>query len=127
MENDLKAQLAKLSCFLMMSIKKLNLNVIIDKHDCVHVIYRADFTENQMTALTLSPKNYCYADAVERILGHESLGFAEPIIDRMRWQKDRVLSIPSVIMILSESQTLQGSTVKNDSIALLVILSSKRL
>ncbi|MCH8506897.1 MAG: BNR-4 repeat-containing protein [Ectothiorhodospiraceae bacterium] len=67
--------------------------ILIDKQDCVHVIYRADFTENKMTVLTLFPDHYEFSDAVEKILWNEPLGFAEPIIDRLRWQRDAILSM----------------------------------
>ncbi|WP_315640553.1 BNR-4 repeat-containing protein [Limnospira sp. PMC 1295.21] len=67
--------------------------IVIDKQDCVHVIYRSDLTEHKMAVLTLFPEDYHFSEAVEKILWNEPLGFAEPIIDRLRWQKDATLSM----------------------------------
>lgn len=67
--------------------------IVIDKYDGVHVIYRADFTDHRMAVLTLFPDNYNFSDGIERILWSEPLGFAEPIIDRLRWKKENILSM----------------------------------
>lgn len=67
--------------------------VVIDKQDYIYVIYRADITGHQMSVLTLFPDDYSLDKGVERRLLEESLGFSEPVIDRLRWNRDEILSM----------------------------------
>jgi hypothetical protein len=46
-----------------------------------------------MAVLTLFPDDYSLEKGVERRLSEEPLGFSEPIIDRLRWNRDRILSM----------------------------------
>jgi hypothetical protein len=67
--------------------------IVIDDENRVYVIYRGDLTNNRMVAQRLLPPHY-EADVSDfRVLWDEPLGFAEPVIDRLRWQRDRVLSM----------------------------------
>ena len=67
--------------------------IVIDDKDYIYVIYRADITEHQMAVLTLFPDDYSLEKGVERRLAEEPLGFSEPIIDRLRWNRDKILSM----------------------------------
>ncbi|EKO3777309.1 hypothetical protein P0F24_002374, partial [Vibrio metschnikovii] len=67
--------------------------IIIDDNDNVFVIYRGDITENKLASLLLSPPHYTYNPLNEKIIYTESVGSAEPIIDRLRWQNEKILSI----------------------------------
>ena len=67
--------------------------VVIDRADSVYIIYRGDFTENRMAATRLSPPDYCFTPEHTSIIWDENLGYAEPIIDRRRWQRDNVLTM----------------------------------
>jgi hypothetical protein len=67
-------------------------DILIDSSDVVYVIYRGDLTDQRMAAQRLLPPNYEPRDDV-RILWPEELGYAEPIIDRTRWQAENILSM----------------------------------
>ncbi len=67
--------------------------IVIDRKDIVHIILRADFTNDKMSVLTLYPPNYEFDEANIKVLWNEPLGYAEPIIDRTRWAKDNILSM----------------------------------
>ncbi|WP_019933263.1 BNR repeat-containing protein [Oceanimonas smirnovii] len=68
-------------------------DIIIDKQDNVFVIYRGDLTGDCMAALCLKAPNYTYYPANQKILHPEPLGLTEPVIDRLRWQQQQVLSL----------------------------------
>ncbi len=67
--------------------------ILIDGADQVYVIYRGDLTGDLMAVQRLLPPAYCADPADVRILWHEPLGFAEPVVDRSRWQRHGVLSM----------------------------------
>jgi len=67
--------------------------IVIDNENRVYVIYRGDLTENRMVAQRLLPPDYISDTSDACVLWDEPLGFAEPVIDRLRWQKDEVLSM----------------------------------
>ena len=67
--------------------------IVIDRRDNVFILARGDHTQNRLAATFLAAPGYVYhADNIQ-ILAEEEIGFAEPIIDRERWQQDSVLSI----------------------------------
>lgn len=67
--------------------------IVIDKQDNVFVIYRGDLTGDCMAALCLTAPHYQYQPINQQILHPEPLGLAEPVIDRLRWQQQQVLSL----------------------------------
>lgn len=68
-------------------------DIIIDKANNIFVIYRGDLTDDKMAALFLSHPDYAYEPVNQKILSDEVVGLAEPVIDRVRWQKEQVLSL----------------------------------
>jgi hypothetical protein len=85
--------------------------VLIDRRDRVFALFRADFTGQCMTVCRLSdsdfsadPKN----DACIRKISEKSVGFAEPVIDRVRWQKENILTI-----LLQHNQQPNGDHIKD--------------
>ena len=66
--------------------------ILIDKNDYVYVIYRDDLTEDRMAVQRLDPPAYEPPGQV-RLLWEESLGYAEPIVDKIRWQNDGILTM----------------------------------
>ncbi len=67
--------------------------IVIDRQNNVYVIYRGDLTDNRMVATILSAPDYHYHSANTQTLWNEDLGYAEPIIDRSRWQRDKILTL----------------------------------
>ncbi|MFH1737838.1 MAG: BNR repeat-containing protein [bacterium] len=66
--------------------------IIVDRQDRVYVIYRGDLTENRLIAQRLDPPDYSPpGEAIA--LWDQDLGHAEPVIDRVRWKRDGVLSM----------------------------------
>lgn len=67
--------------------------IVIDGEDRVYVIHRGDVSGDRMTAMRLVPPDYAPSKAQVRVLWMEPLGFAEPIVDRLRWQSEGILSM----------------------------------
>lgn len=67
--------------------------ILIDRDDNVYVIYRGDMSQNKMAAILLSAPDYTWSADSQRPLWDEDVGFAEPLIDRSRWQRDNILSL----------------------------------
>lgn len=67
--------------------------IVIDARDRVYVIYRGDFTGDRLVAQRLLPPDFEPCPVEVRYLWDEPLGFAEPVLDRLRWQRDGVLSM----------------------------------
>ncbi len=67
--------------------------IVIDKNDVVYVIYRGDLTKDKLVAQRLLPPLYevKYTDTL--VLWDQPLGYYEPIIDRIRWQRDEILTL----------------------------------
>jgi hypothetical protein len=68
-------------------------DVLIDPWDTVWVIFRASFTGNRLSALPLRGPDYVANASQLQILWDEDLLFCEPVIDRVRWRGDGVLSM----------------------------------
>ncbi len=66
--------------------------VLIDRNDYVYVIFRGDITERRMAVQRLSPPDY-NPPGQFRILWDEPVDFAEPVIDRVRWGIDGILTM----------------------------------
>jgi hypothetical protein len=67
--------------------------IVIDAACRVYVIYRGDLTGDHMAVQRLLPPAYLPDPADIKLLWQEPLGFAEPVIDRLRWAQDGVLSM----------------------------------
>lgn len=67
--------------------------IVIDQQDNVFIIARGDYTGNRMAATFLPAPNYAYQANNIQMLSKEDLGFAEPIIDRIRWQQENTLTL----------------------------------
>jgi len=67
--------------------------IVIDDDDSVYLIHRGDLSGDRMVAQRLAPPHYEPDAAAVRELWPEPLGFAEPVIDRLRWQRERVLTL----------------------------------
>ena len=67
--------------------------IVVDRYDNAYVIYRGDLTENRLVVQKLHAPDYQYDPALVEILWDEDVGYAEPVIDRLRWQAENVLSV----------------------------------
>ncbi|WP_462381121.1 BNR repeat-containing protein [Pseudomonas sp. Marseille-QA0892] len=67
--------------------------IVIDRQDNVYFIARGDHTGNRMAATFLPAPDYRFAPNNIWIISDQDLGFAEPVIDRARWQQENVLSL----------------------------------
>lgn len=67
--------------------------IVIDRQDNVYIITRGDHTVNRTAATCLLAPDYRYLPENTLILCDQELGFAEPIIDRSRWQQVNVLTL----------------------------------
>lgn len=68
-------------------------DIVIDKDDNVYVIYRGDITQDHMAVTCLKSPGYAYTPEDTKIITNESVGFSEPIIDRTRWQQEKLLTM----------------------------------
>lgn len=68
-------------------------DVVIDEHDRVYVVFRADVTAQRMAVLRLDPPDYRFVANQLRVLWDADVGFAEPVIDHPRWAREKVLSM----------------------------------
>lgn len=67
--------------------------ILIDRDDTVYIIYRAEDTEQRLVANYITAPSYEFYSENTLILWDEPVGQAEPIIDRIRWQKEQVLTM----------------------------------
>jgi hypothetical protein len=67
--------------------------IVIDSNDNVIVIHRGSETQQKLTATILQIPEYDFAPEQQYTLWGESVGQAEPIIDRIRWQQEQVLTL----------------------------------
>jgi hypothetical protein len=67
--------------------------ILIDDDDDVYVIYRGDLTNDCMVAQRLRAPCYEPDPNDLRVLWDKPLGHSEPVVDRLRWRRDRVLSM----------------------------------
>lgn len=67
--------------------------IVIDRGDNIYILTRGDHTQNRLAATLLLAPNYAYQSNNTQILAEEELGFAEPIIDRERWQQENLLTL----------------------------------
>lgn len=67
--------------------------ILVDFDNHVYVIYRADFSSDQLHVLKLSSPFYHFDPTQIQVLVPENLGYYEPIIDRQRWCLENVLTL----------------------------------
>ncbi len=67
--------------------------IVIDENDVVYVIFRADVVDDKMSAISLYPPDYKFYESNIITLWDEPLGYAEPVIDRKRWNQENILSM----------------------------------
>lgn len=67
--------------------------IIIDKDDFVYFIYRSQETGQKLVATCLQPPSYEIQAGNTQVLLDAFVGQAEPIIDRLRWENDQILSL----------------------------------
>lgn len=67
--------------------------IVIDRDENVYIIARGDYTQNRLAATLLPAPNYGYHSSNTEVLLDQDVGFAEPVIDRERWQQENVLSL----------------------------------
>lgn len=67
--------------------------IILDRQDNAYIIARGDHSGNRMIATRLTAPDYTWSVENTQTLWEEDLGFAEPIIDRERWQQENILSL----------------------------------
>jgi len=65
--------------------------ILIDRDDNVYAIYRGDCTLDLMCVVRLSKRSSIHSFA--KAIWPESVGYAEPVIDRERWNRDQVLTM----------------------------------
>ena len=67
--------------------------IVIDDNDCVFIIYRGDLTGDALGFSKLEMKSGKYqVISSDGIIWPEYLEYSEPLIDRVRWQKEKILS-----------------------------------
>lgn len=67
--------------------------IVIDKEDTVFVIYRSQETQQKLVTTYLQAPAYKSIPENTLVLWEESVGQAEPIIDRIRWAQEQVLTL----------------------------------
>jgi hypothetical protein len=77
--------------------------IAVDKSDNVFVIYRGDLTDDRMTITRLSAPDYVFFPEKTRIAWDEDLEYAEPVIDRSRWENENILT-----MLLQQNRQPDG-------------------
>ena len=67
--------------------------VLLDDQDNVYVIYRGDSSDDRMIVERLTAPDYDYDKACRETLWDEDLGFSEPVIDKTRWEREKILTM----------------------------------
>ncbi|MFM0212296.1 BNR repeat-containing protein [Paraburkholderia sediminicola] len=67
--------------------------IVIDRQDNAYVITRGDHSQGRMVATFLGGPSYEWLPENVEVLWDEDVGLSEPVIDRMRWEQDNVLSL----------------------------------
>jgi hypothetical protein len=78
-------------------------DLVIDSHDNIFVVHNGEESQQKMALTFLPAPNYEYSESNTRILHDERIGFAEPIIDHLRWKQENVLS-----MLIQENEQPNG-------------------
>lgn len=67
--------------------------IVIDRLDNVYMINRADDSQGRMVVTFLPAHDYKWLPENVEILWDQDVGLAEPLIDRIRWSQDNILSL----------------------------------
>ncbi|WP_177205220.1 BNR repeat-containing protein [Burkholderia sp. WP9] len=67
--------------------------IVLDGHDNAYLITRGDHSQGRMTVTMLPAPDYMWSTENTKIIWDEDLAFAEPVIDRVRWEQEYVLSL----------------------------------
>jgi len=67
--------------------------ILIDHEDQAFVLLRGYPTHGLMSVVKLCPPDYLFDARATTTLWDEDLGQAEPIVDRIRWQREQVLTM----------------------------------
>jgi hypothetical protein len=67
-------------------------DIVIDRKQRIYVLYRGDLSGERLVAQRLDPPDY-KAPGPCFLLWNESLEYSEPVIDRIRWERDEILSV----------------------------------
>ncbi|NKX21265.1 hypothetical protein HGF60_06225 [Alteromonadaceae bacterium A_SAG2] len=67
--------------------------IVIDNTDTVYIIYRAEETQQKLVASYQYPPAYKHEPKQILTLWDEPVGYAEPVIDKVRWSEMQVLSL----------------------------------
>lgn len=67
--------------------------IVIDRQDNAYIITRGDHSGGRMVATLLAAPDYIWQQDNTQSLWDEDLGFSEPVIDRLRWEQENVLSM----------------------------------
>ena len=67
--------------------------IVIDDNDTVFVIYRSEETQQKLVASYQTAPDYVCQPNNTIVLWDEQIGQAEPMIDRIRWQQDKTLTL----------------------------------
>jgi len=67
--------------------------IVIDKDDTVFIIYRAVETEQKLVASYQTAPDYQCQPEHTVTLWEEPVGHAEPVIDRVRWRQEQILTL----------------------------------
>ena len=68
-------------------------DICIDRKDNVYVIFRGDHTQNRLTVTFLPFPNYWFEERNVQPVVEDNLGFSEPVIDRIRWRSENLLTL----------------------------------
>jgi hypothetical protein len=68
-------------------------DLVIDRHDNIFVVHNGEESQQRMAVTYLPAPNYEYYESNTQILHDAKIGFAEPVIDHLRWKQENVLSI----------------------------------
>lgn len=67
--------------------------ILVDSDDTVFIIFRSEETKQKFVATCLFAPDYRFKNGCVVTLSEESVGQAEPVIDRLRWESEEVLSL----------------------------------
>jgi hypothetical protein len=66
--------------------------ILFDDENCAYLVFRGDLSNDRLAVMRLLPPDYAPSGGVIRLLDLD-LGFAEPVVDMARWDRERVLSV----------------------------------
>lgn len=67
--------------------------IVLDRRDNAYVLTRGDHSRGRMVATVLRAPGYVWVPDDVQTIWDEDLGYSEPIIDRVRWAQESVLSL----------------------------------